>query len=560
MDPKLKHRAAARRLAGALLALSATVGAQGEPCGGNGGAAATTATPGALGAPFTLGLQGLPGAAYLLAMSDASATVPAPPYGVVCLDTASAFFAPVLLGTFGASGGFPLAFTPPVDPFWDAVTIFAQLAVDDVAAPGGIALSALRRVDFAPPDGFEAAGTAAVGASHTRPGFASGVRLHDGRVLIAAGHAQPFTAGAPSGIEVHPWRPAFRAFGAPASLPNVGAFHGATTLLDGRVLYSGGVVRLIPGTGPATSGSASSASRLYDPAAATPVAAGPAIPMTAPRFGHATTLLADGRALAIGGSGVLSAVAFEAAAPFARTDAETFDPATNQWTPVAGALNVQRIFATATRLLDGRVLVVGGVCGAAPIAAGGFGVFGPPVAELFDPATEQFSVVAGPTADGLAGHRATLLPDGRVWVTGGAVLATTQLAASAHPAATASTWLFDPATSAWAAGPALPAPACFHAATALPDGRVHVSGGAALLDLDATGANPAPGANLCALFDGAALTPAAPLPIGSAGASGHAAVALDDGSLLIGAGVAWSQGPATGAAPAFSVDRYVPAP
>jgi hypothetical protein len=69
-----------------------------------------------------------------------------------------------------------------------------------------------------------------------------------------------------------------------------------------------------------------------------------------------------------------------------------------------------RTGATATRLPDGRVLVIGG-------GTQNWSVF-PLTAELWDPATATFRP-AGSLAVGRHSHAATLLPDGRILVVGG---------------------------------------------------------------------------------------------------------------------------------------------
>jgi hypothetical protein len=69
---------------------------------------------------------------------------------------------------------------------------------------------------------------------------------------------------------------------------------------------------------------------------------------------------------------------------------------------------------TATLLSDGRVLVVGGM----GERAADFSDTAVLEAEIWDPETGSFSS-AGQDAVGRALHTATLLPDGRVLITGG---------------------------------------------------------------------------------------------------------------------------------------------
>src|SRR5687768_3643919 len=74
------------------------------------------------------------------------------------------------------------------------------------------------------------------------------------------------------------------------------------------------------------------------------------------------------------------------------------------------SLGTARFDHTATLLPppDGRVLVVGGTNGTSLASA-----------EIYDPVTATWSPT-GSLATPRAGHRATLLPDGKVLVTGGA--------------------------------------------------------------------------------------------------------------------------------------------
>ena len=114
---------------------------------------------------------------------------------------------------------------------------------------------------------------------------------------------------------------------------------------------------------------------------------------------HSTaTLLLDGRVLVIGGLG-------------SEGSAEVWDPVTETFQP-AGSLSELRASHTATLLSDGRVLVIGG----------GRHWDDPSTwlasAEVWDPVTESFGPT-GPLATEHGYHTATALPDGRVLVIGG---------------------------------------------------------------------------------------------------------------------------------------------
>jgi hypothetical protein len=117
-------------------------------------------------------------------------------------------------------------------------------------------------------------------------------------------------------------------------------------------------------------------------------------------------------------------------------------------------MGTRRAVQTATLMPDGKVLVTGGV----DLPTGG------PVtsAELYDPTTETWSAT-GSMGTPRAGHTATLLPDGGVIVAGGGF--------------TASVELYDPATGTWSATGSMGTPRQTHTATLLRDGRVLVAGG-----------------------------------------------------------------------------------
>ncbi len=132
-------------------------------------------------------------------------------------------------------------------------------------------------------------------------------------------------------------------------------------------------------------------------------------PMLTPRSQATVTNLGAGRFLVAGGwvrhnsDGGWSATA----------SAEVYDVTSNTWT-YTGSLNTPRALATATRLRDGRVLVVGG--DRAWVGSTGESVLAS--AEIYDPGSGTWSS-AGRMAYPRAAHSAVLLPDGRVMVSGG---------------------------------------------------------------------------------------------------------------------------------------------
>lgn len=138
--------------------------------------------------------------------------------------------------------------------------------------------------------------------------------------------------------------------------------------------------------------------------------------------------------------------------------AEIYDPRTSNWKS-AGVLRLSRAASASVLLQDGRVLITGGGEGAGRVAA---------TCEIFDPATGTFEFVA-PLNRGRYEHSATVLFDGRVLVAGGEVGDGTSTIADAE--------LYDPELNEWTPVASLHEPRAFHSATLLPTGQVLVAGG-----------------------------------------------------------------------------------
>lgn len=148
------------------------------------------------------------------------------------------------------------------------------------------------------------------------------------------------------------------------------------------------------------------------------------------------------------------------------TSAELYHPHTGSWAST-GSMHDPRVQFTATLLRDGRVLVVGGcattIC--TRVLAG---------TELYDPQTGHWTRTGSLHVARWA-HTATLLPDGRVLVTGGAARCVN---GSCSPVL-ASAELYDPHTGTWTLTAPMRHARGRHTAVLLPDGRVLVAGGAA---------------------------------------------------------------------------------
>jgi N-acetylneuraminic acid mutarotase len=311
----------------------------------------------------------------------------------------------------------------------------------------------------------------ATGSMGSRRTGAPATLLLDGRVLVVGG--DDFGNDTLASAELYD--PGTATWTATGSMHEVRAGHSVTLLHDGKVLVAGGVDNMVD-----TGGSASA--ELYDPGTGTWAATGT---MQDVRARHSATLLRDGRVLVTGGSrGWTSDRNVDRA--------ELYDPGSGTWARAASMVNNG---TSATLLLDGRVLVVGGGDGGAE-------------AELYDPGsgtppsfptTPEPSPSMSPTlvacgnpgppagpATGTPGwiltgtmttarsqHHATLLPDGRVLVTGGS--GPRRVGVSLAPPLSAE--LYEPATRTWTATQSMRTSRTGHTATLLPDGRVLVIGG-----------------------------------------------------------------------------------
>ncbi len=184
--------------------------------------------------------------------------------------------------------------------------------------------------------------------------------------------------------------------------------------------------------------------------------------LVTPRTNHTATRLPSGLVLVVGG-GRTNSIGGPAGEDVLGS-VELFDPVAGS-VQAAAALVTARSHHTATLLLDGRVLVVGGASDGHVTSPS----FGDEVgsAEIYDPADGAWHETA-PLAAPRFLHTATILGDGRVLVAGGSNAAEDQIVA---------TEIFDPADETWSPGPPLAEARVFHAAAALPDGGALVVAG-----------------------------------------------------------------------------------
>jgi hypothetical protein len=163
--------------------------------------------------------------------------------------------------------------------------------------------------------------------------------------------------------------------------------------------------------------------------------------MVTPRHGHSAVRLLDGRVLVVGG---------ESARGDGVTSAELYDPATGTWSATANMLRPRGGFP-ATLLRDGRVLLGDIDDPEADLPIEG--------AEVYDPASGTWSATGQMIEDGGSGLTATLLHDGKVLVAGNRAQ------------------LYDPDSGTWSATGTDNIPGYKHLAILMSDGKVLLAGG-----------------------------------------------------------------------------------
>lgn len=215
--------------------------------------------------------------------------------------------------------------------------------------------------------------------------------------------------------------------------------HTATLLADGSVLVAGGsyCMSIYDGGGCDVSWSLPSA-EIYHPGGYWSDTGS----MATGRYAHTATRLLNGKVLVAGG--LYEPPPYSTTTATYLASAELYDPATGSWS-VTGSLNQVRSNAMATLLGDGTVLVVGGGVGNS--------------AELYHPDTGTWSATGSMTF----GHDTmTRLPSGKVLAAGGF---------SGSPE------LYDPASGTWVVTGTMLFSRAYESATLLKDGTVLVAGG-----------------------------------------------------------------------------------
>jgi hypothetical protein len=258
--------------------------------------------------------------------------------------------------------------------------------------------------------------------------------LQDGRVLIAGGTTVPDSpTDALASAELYT-RSSDSVALAGGNMTAPRMQNAAVTLLDGKALVVGGA------GWDTTQGTPATSADLFDPGSGTFAAT--SHPLTKARAGIRAALGWDGRVVITSGGDAT---------------ADVYDPVTDTFTQVP--MLAEHTWGFIVRMRDGRVMI-------------GAGDGGVTACEIFDPAQTKF-LPAGALNQGRSMLTAHTLPDGRILVIGGA-----SMSAGAVHAPLASMELYDPATDKWTVAPyVLSVGRAWHASALVSDGTVLVMGG-----------------------------------------------------------------------------------
>jgi N-acetylneuraminic acid mutarotase len=274
---------------------------------------------------------------------------------------------------------------------------------------------------------------------------------HDGHTLTLLASGQALAAGGCSDFFCNtPSRAAATYDAATGQWSPTGDLT-TTRMSHAASLLAGGQVLVSGGCNVTTGCTGIASAELYDPGGRTWSATGV---MTGPRRSHTSTRLLDGRVLVTGGVGTCNS---QTCVTLAST--ELYDPQAGQWSPAA-AMPVARMGHVAVLLADGRVLVVGG-CVSTGLPCNALG------AVLYDPVLNSWSSTGGMVVPRTQAQ-ATLLPDGHVVVSGGF---------SSGGFAETTVESYDPASNSWAATGTLTQPRFGATASLLASGQILIAGG-----------------------------------------------------------------------------------
>lgn len=350
-------------------------------------------------------------------------------------------------GTLGAGG--QALFTLPTN----AALVGRHLTFQAVSGMPSIQVSNTWRGAFLAPGTFGPTAYGATGVSL----FGDLFPLAGGRMLAIGG----------AGPVVSTWEPDRQELAPNGLIPFNLAFAARAQLADGRVLLAGGL--------DVTTQQPSAEAWLYDPATGTAQSVGP---MTSARAGAAACTLPNGKVFLFGGLSSIDVTNPTTLFGAILNSSELFDPVTSTF--AAGPTIAERkAFATATLMNNNQVLVAGGL-GVAPV------VNLPFVSNLawtYSATTNTFGLFPKTFTEGRMFHTATKLSDGRVLLSGGVtadlsgVLTTGDLTQIAFTTIGSTAVYTTSGLGSFSVGPALLESRAFHTATALDAAQSLVTGG-----------------------------------------------------------------------------------
>ena len=319
-----------------------------------------------------------------------------------------------------------------------------------------------------------ATGTSVNTGSMATPRAAPAVLLANGKVLIAGGATCDYgNCGSQNTAEVYD--PVTGTFSSGGTLQSARDGQTMTLLADGRVLIAGGEFCSVSGGSEnrseplfgdarlvyasfspvifSTTCSALRTVEVYDPVSGVFTYTEP---MHTARYNAAATRLADGRVLIVGGSDEFNPL----------YSAEIYDPSDGTFTELPSGLGLPRTSPAATLLDNGLVLISGGSTLELPLSPTNS-------AELYDPSAGAFRFTSGSMRVQRVGHTATLLTNGQVLLAGGST------ACSQSCSSDATTELYNPVSNAFATSQALVSARAVHGASLASDGKAYLIGGIA---------------------------------------------------------------------------------
>ena len=411
-------------LALALAALASAPRAQ-DVCAGNGlGSAYLTHGPARVGAVLALelGSPAAPGGTAFLVVSSAPTPSVDATLGLLCLDLSSPFLTAFTVPLDGSGRAFVPFAAPPAVPLHGGSVYSPDRPFAGLQPPSMYALAAVPE-------------RALISVSKTVRitwEYVDGFRRVGSLGQARANHtATAFHAGDPRSNRTR----VLVAGGGGGNLlePTASAsteiydtldrgFTPGPSMLRTRAFHTATQLpdgRILIAGGVDSGGVARSSCELWDPATN---AFGFTGSLSSPRLAHQATLLGNGRVLVTGGLSdyVDANDRFNTVLNSAQTSADLYDPSTGLWTPTANAMGSKRSGHRHTLLPNGRVLITGGIAGGVPSTFGGDVPLYTNKVDLFDPGTNLFAATT-PMNQAKGFHGTAVLPSGDVLVTGGAI-------------------------------------------------------------------------------------------------------------------------------------------